>query len=42
MPAESPAQQRFMCSEYGRKKRGKRTKTKMSKRQLREFCKSRK
>lgn len=28
-----------MCAEYGRKKAGKKTKTGMTKRQLREFCK---
>jgi hypothetical protein len=38
MPAVSKRQQKFMCMEYGRKKAGKKTRTEMSKRQLREFC----
>ena len=39
MPSVSEKQRGFMCSEYGRKKKGKRGKTKMSRRQLRDFCK---
>lgn len=38
MPAVSKRQQKFMCMEYGRKKAGKKTRTEMSKRQLRDFC----
>ncbi len=41
-PSTSRRQQRFMCAEYGRKKRGQRTRTGMSKQQLREFCMARK
>ena len=41
-PSVSKKQQRFMCAEYGRKKRGKKTRTGMNKRQLREFCVRRK
>ena len=37
-PSVSLRQQRFMCAEYGRKRRGEKTRTGMSKRQLREFC----
>lgn len=38
MPVKSKAQQRFMGAELARKRAGKRTKTKMSVRQLREFA----
>ena len=41
-PSVSKKQQWFMCAEYGRKKAGKKTRTSMSKRQLREFCMRRK
>ena len=38
MPAKSKAQQRFMGAELKRKRAGKRTKTKMSETQLKEFA----
>jgi len=41
-PSVSKKQQRFMCTEYGRKKHGKKTHTGMTKMQLREFCMRRK
>lgn len=40
-PSTSRRQQRFMCAEYGRKRRGQRTKTGMSRGQLKEFCQRR-
>lgn len=40
-PSTSRRQQRFMCAEYGRKRRGQRTKTGMSRGQLKEFCMAR-
>ena len=40
-PSTSQRQQRFMCAEYGRKTRGQRTQTGMSRQQLREFCMAR-
>lgn len=41
-PSVSKRQQRFMCVEYGRAKRGKQTQTRMSTSKLREFCMTRK
>jgi uncharacterized protein YneF (UPF0154 family) len=41
-PSVSAKQQRFMCAEYGRKKAGKKTRTEMSARQLKDFCIKRK
>jgi hypothetical protein len=38
MPAVSARQQRFMGAELGRKRAGKKTKTGMSEKQLREFA----
>ena len=38
MPAKSKAQQRFMGAELARKRAGKKTKTKMTTSQLREFA----
>ena len=38
-PSYTERQRRFMCAEYGRKKAGKRTRTHMTKAQLREYCK---
>lgn len=38
-PSSTERQRRFMCAEYGRKKAGKKTRTGMTKRQLKEFCK---
>lgn len=38
-PSYTERQRRFMCAEYGRKKAHKRTKTKMTLRQLRDMCK---
>lgn len=38
MPAVSKAQQRLMGAELARKRAGKKTKTKMSERQLKEFA----
>ena len=38
MPAKSKAQQRFMGSELSRKRAGKKTKTKMSEKQLEEYA----
>lgn len=40
-PSTSRRQQQFMCAEYGRKRRGQRTRTGMSTRQLKEFCMAR-
>ena len=40
-PSVARRQQRFMCAEYGRKRRGQRTKTGMSRGQLKEFCQRR-
>lgn len=37
-PSVSERQRLFMCSDYGRLKRGKRTKTGMSREQLRDYC----
>jgi len=39
MPAVSAKQQRFMFAELNRKKKGKKTQTGMSKKQLEEFVK---
>lgn len=41
-PAKSERQRRFMCMELGRKRVGKRTKTKMTEKQLKDFCKYKK
>jgi hypothetical protein len=41
MPAVSRAQQMFMGAELARKRAGKKTKTKMSAKQLREFASTR-
>lgn len=38
MPAKSKAQQRFMGAELARKREGKKTKTGMSEKQLKEFA----
>lgn len=38
-PAYSERQRKFMCAELGRLRSGKRTKTKMTGRQLRDYCK---
>lgn len=38
-PAYSERQRRFMCAELGRKRSGKRTITKMTERQLSDYCK---
>ena len=38
MPSVSKRQQRFMGAELSRKRAGKKTKTKMSEKQLREFA----
>jgi hypothetical protein len=40
MPPKSKAQQRFMGMELGRKRAGKKTQTKMSEKQLKEFATS--
>lgn len=40
-PSTSRRQQRFMCADYGQKKRGQPTRTGMSLRQLREYCQRR-
>jgi hypothetical protein len=37
-PAVSERQRRFMCAELGRLRAGKRTKTRMTEKQLRDFC----
>jgi hypothetical protein len=37
-PSSTEKQRRFMCADYGRLKRGEKTVTGMSKKQLREFC----
>ena len=37
MPAKTPKQRRFMGAELGRKRAGKRTRTKMTEKQLEEF-----
>lgn len=37
-PADTERQRRFMCAEYGRKKRGEKTRTGMTRTQLREYC----
>ena len=39
MPAKSEKQRRFMAADYARKRAGKKTKTGMSKKQLREYAK---
>jgi len=41
MPSVSRKQQKMMCADYGRAKRGRKTRTGMSAGQLRDFCKSR-
>jgi hypothetical protein len=38
MPSETPKQRRFMGSELARKRAGKKTKTGMSEKQLKEFA----
>jgi hypothetical protein len=38
MPSKTRKQQRAMCADYGRAKRGKKTRTGMSRKQLRDFC----
>lgn len=38
MPAKSKAQQRFMGTELARKRAGKKTKTSMSEKQLKEYA----
>lgn len=40
MPAKSKAQQRFMGAELSRKRRGKRTRTKMTEKQLEEYART--
>ncbi len=42
MPAVSTKQQKFMGAELARKRAGKKTKTKMTEKQLKEFAKKRK
>ena len=42
MPAKTKKQQRFMGAELGRKRAGKKTRTGMSKRQLKDFARKRK
>jgi len=42
MPAKSAKQRRFMGAELARKRRGKRTRTGMSERKLREYARKRK
>ena len=42
MPAKSEKQRRFMGAELGRKRSGKKTRTKMTAKQLRDFAKKRK
>ena len=42
MPSVSRKQQRFMGSELARKRAGKKTHTKMSEKQLRDFAKKKK
>ena len=42
MPAKTEKQRKFMGSELARKRAGKRTKTKMTEKQLREFAHKRK
>lgn len=39
MPAKSERQRKMMCADLGRAKSGKKTKTGMSQKQLRDFCK---
>lgn len=39
MPAKTEKQRKFMGAELARKRKGKRTKTKMSEKQLRDFVK---
>jgi len=41
MPAKSEKQRKFMGAELGRKRAGKKTKTGMSEKQLRDFAKKR-
>lgn len=41
-PARSERQRRFMCAELGRLRAGKKTITKMTEEQLREFCRKQK
>lgn len=41
MPAESKKQKRLMCADLNRAKKGQKTRTGMSEKQLREFCKRR-
>jgi len=42
MPAKSEKQRKFMGAELQRKREGKKTKTKMSEKQLEEFAKKKK
>lgn len=42
MPAKSEKQRKFMGAELARKRKGKRTKTKMSEKQLRHYAKRKK
>lgn len=42
MPATSEKQRKFMGAELGRKRKGKKTKTGMSEKQLEDFAKKRK
>ena len=41
-PAKSKAQQRLMGAELGRKRAGKKTRTKMTEKQLRDFARKKK
>jgi hypothetical protein len=38
MPAKNEKQRKLMCADLGRKRRGKKTRTGMSEKQLREYC----
>jgi len=40
MPATSKKQKRFMCAEYGRAKGGKKTRSGISRKAARDFCKA--
>ena len=42
MPAVSKKQRRFMGAELGRKRAGKKTRTKMTEKQLRDFAREKK
>ncbi len=39
MPAKTARQRRFMCAELGRKRKGKKTRTGMTDKQLSDYCK---